>query len=109
MRKIVLLMGVVSSLVMTACGPRSCNELCEKPCSGITTSDCKASCTKAAAVTKASSCQQKYDVYVSCLSGLADADRCSSTNTLCKTEMNAFVSCAADYCTAHPNDAACKL
>ncbi len=108
MRKIVLLMGVVSSLAMTACGVRTCSEVCEKPCEGATTTNCRSVCARTETVAKAASCEQKYNTFIGCISGLNDIERCSSLNTNCKAESDTVSACVATYCGAHPNDAACK-
>jgi hypothetical protein len=104
-----VLCGMLLSLVTTlsACG-RNCESFCDKPCNGVTTADCKASCIKLDALNKVAKCDEKWSDFYSCAGGLSDADRCSSNNTLCKTEGNAAMACVANYCLSNPATPECK-
>jgi len=107
-KQILIGMLMVGALALSGCGAKSCKDLCNKPCNGVTTTDCNAGCVKVEAINKASACGSKYDTMMSCLSGLNDSDRCSSTRTLCNTESISWAGCVTDYCNAHPSDPECK-
>jgi len=47
-------------------------------------------------------CPSQFDTAVSCSSG---GDPCN--NDRCNAEVNALISCATAYCTAHPMDRVC--
>ena len=105
MKRVIYGILVAGALALSACGSKTCQDFCDKPCNG-TTADCQAGCVKLDALNKSANCAAKSDEFYSCEAGLSDADRCSATS-VCQADATAWLACLSDYCTAHPSDPEC--
>jgi hypothetical protein len=92
--------------VVTGCGT-SCESICEDShhCPGEKQVDCAHACDEAENVSDDSKCSDRYDDLKSCLGDMDDI--CSSKDTSCDAQVNAYAGCVLPYCMNANHTAQC--